>query len=69
MRHQKAHTSKMHFCEFYMCYYKTPYEKRYTNHLYIKHGASKYKIENPQNEDNNQPKASIISDEILNMEI
>ncbi|XP_070503818.1 uncharacterized protein [Chironomus tepperi] len=40
VRHKKAHTSELLSCDFYMCDYKTPYRKRYYNHMANKHGAN-----------------------------
>lgn len=55
VRHKKTHTSEMLSCDFYMCDYKTPYRKRYYNHMASKHGASMtgadVKMDNLQDDD------------------
>jgi hypothetical protein len=65
VRHKKAHTSELLSCDFYMCDYKTPYRKRYFNHMANKHGASLPNAGNDgnsQDEDEDEEQFSVFTD-------
>lgn len=66
VRHKKAHTSELLSCDFYMCDYKTPYRKRYYNHMANKHGASLPNAEmdndNSQDEEEDVEQFSVFTD-------
>ncbi|KAL7010879.1 hypothetical protein ACKWTF_013991 [Chironomus riparius] len=65
VRHKKAHTSELLSCDFYMCDYKTPYRKRYFNHMANKHGASLPNVGNGndgQDDDEDEEQFSVFTD-------
>lgn len=69
VRHKKAHTSELLSCDFYLCDYKTPYRKRYFNHMASKHGASlpnaNMANDNSQDENEDEEQFSIFPDQLI----